>query len=482
MKRNKKVFEGMTVAALLVMLSCTAFAGSTEEGTEDVTKSVALNKNGTAGIIVDLSNMEASAFSESGIFAATIEKTQKDMVTTGEDTLNSELELLEVAGAADLDLESAQTESLFDLAETEIFAEANQEAQTAPTEPVETTEASAEAALAEIASAGETAVEEVSNDAAADDTETVEEQPEIEDEQDKTEQEAETEQSLENAEWANRVMANVEEDMNIRTAPDANSEPAGKFYRGDVAEVISVEGEWTQITSGNVTGYVKNEYLVFGTDACALANEVCSLYATVNTDALRLREAPDETAEIVTLAENGKKFKVDKEATTADGWVAVKASSGTAYVSAQYVDVALNLGTALNNEEVAEKEAREAGITKKPAMSASADEVTLLGALIQCEAGNGSYEGMLAVGSVVMNRVRSGGYPGSISGVVYQSGQFPPALNGKVASVMAHGVNSSCMRAAQEAISGVDNTNGALSFRSASSGYSGTVIGANVFF
>lgn len=282
-------------------------------------------------------------------------------------------------------------------------------------------------------------------------------------------------------------MANVEEDMNIRTAPDENSELAGKFYRGDVAEIISVEGDWTQITSGNATGYVKNEYLVYGNDANALANEVCSLYATVNTDGLRLRSEPSEEAGIVTTAGNGDKLKVNKEAVAADGWVPVHTTDSTAYVSADYVEVALNLGSALTSEEVAAKEAEEAKAKekeagKKPAANANSDEVTLLGALIQCEAGSGSYEGMVAVGAVVMNRVRSGGYPSSISGVIYQSGQFTPALSGAVANVAASGVRSACLQAAREAINGTDNTNGALSFRSAASGHSGTIIGANVFF
>ena len=236
-----------------------------------------------------------------------------------------------------------------------------------------------------------------------------------------------------------------------------------------------------------MTGFVKNEYLVYGDEAFQLANEVCSVYATVNTDGLRLRSEPNEEAGIVTTASNGDRLKVDKEAEETEGWVAVKTSDSTAYVSEDYVEVALNLGTALNSEEVKQKEAAKAAeeakkAGRKPAMSASTDEVTLLGALIQCEAGSGSYEGMLAVGSVVMNRVRSGGYPGTISGVIYQAGQFPPALSGSVANVAAGGVRSACLQAAQEAINGADNTNGALQFRSASSGYGGTVIGGNVFF
>lgn len=489
MKLNKKVIESMTVtASLVVMSTVAAFGGSTEDSIEDVTRSVALGKNGTAGIIFELQEMESETIDGSSMLFASIEKTQKDIVTqSGVTQAISPISLQEVV---------AQTESV--ASEGVATAQAT-EAPEAVTElqgmaGVANVAAGAEAqtpvAQAAAGAASENAVS-VANPEQVTVTEgTVAEQTVSLETGTATEFGNPAEavrakaaaQTPEEAEWANRVMADVEEDMNIRTAPDANAELAGKFYRGDVAEVVSVEGEWTQISSGNVTGYVKNEYLVYGMEANALADEVCSLYATVDADALRLRSEPSEEADVVKTAAEGDKLKVDKEAEPIDGWVAVEYYGSTAYVSAEYVDVALNLGTALNNEEVAAKEAKEAGITKKASMNASVDEVKLLGALIQCEAGNGSYEGMLAVGSVVMNRVRSGAYPGSISGVIYQSGQFPPALNGSVAGVMSRGVSSSCMRAAEEALSGIDNTNGALSFRSAASGHPGTVIGANVFF
>ena len=102
------------------------------------------------------------------------------------------------------------------------------------------------------------------------------------------------------------------------------------------------------------------------------------------------------------------------------------------------------------------------------------------GALIQCEAGSESYEGQLAVGAVVMNRLRAG-YAGSISGVIYQSGQFTPASSGALASVLSSGVSGSCLSAAQEAINGADNVNGATSFRRVGSA-DGLVIGNHVFF
>lgn len=428
MKLNKKVVESMTVtSAMFVMTTITAFGSSTEKSIVEKVERAALNKNGTAGIIHELYDKDTGILSEHNILTAEIEKVQKDLVGQGSED-SDEDSLDTISGVAEIG---------------ELAAEAvtNVEISDIPAETEEVQTAAAE----------------------------------------------ETELMPEAQEWEKRVMANVEEDMNIRTAPDENSEVAGKFYRGDVAEVVSADAEWTQIVSGNVTGYVKNDYLVYGMEANELANEVCSVYATVNTDGLRLRSEPNEVAEIVTTANTGDKLKVDKDVQTDGNWVAVHTSDATAYVSAEYVGVELNLGTALNSEEVAAKEAKEAEEKaaeegKKPAVAASTDEVTLLGALIQCEAGSGSYEGMVAVGAVVMNRVRSGGYPGSISGVIYQAGQFPPALNGSVANVAASGVRSACLQAAREAIGGRDNTNGALSFRSAASGASGTVIGANVFF
>lgn len=506
MNRNKKVIDSMTVvSALLVMTTITALGGSTEDRTGDVTRSVALSKNGTAGIMLDLHNIDAVPLNNVDLTIASIEKSSKDIVSESGD--NADTELRSACGVAELGGRVAEevsrtTETASENAE-EISPAAEAEAVSDVAEQNE-----AEAVLAEAEQPDEAVLDAGQAETLADvqAAEGIQQPEELADTQKAAAQAAEgtqqpdtadaeqaEAQAAEAGEWSNRVMANVQEDMNIRTAPDENSELAGKFYRGDVAEVVSVEGEWTQIASGNATGYVKNEYLVYGEEAGALANEVCSMYATVEADGLRLRSEPHEEGGVVTTAANGDKLKVDKAAEAADGWVAVYTADETAYVSADYVDVTLNLGTALNSEEVAAKEAREAEAakaaeeaksaeTKKSAVAASTDEVTLLGALIQCEAGGSSYEGMVAVGAVVMNRVRSGGYPGSISGVVYQGGQFTPALNGSVASVLASGVRGACISAAQEAINGRDNTNGALSFRSASSGAQGTVIGGNVFF
>lgn len=297
-----------------------------------------------------------------------------------------------------------------------------------------------------------------------------------------------------NPEWANRLMANVDEFLYVRAAADPNADIVGKMYQGDVAEVLSSENGWYQITSGNVNGYVLGDYCVTGEDAYALACSVCTTYAKAIEGGIRVRAAADANSAIYTVLAVGDTIEVDTAAEAMAGWIAVLYDGSTGYVSSDYVDVSMDMGTAVTIEEeqaaiAAAKAAEEAAAAKaravtvqNEAVAASYDDVTLLAALIQCEAGNECYDGQLAVGAVVVNRVRSGGYPSSIYGVIYQSGQFTPAGRGSVASVAASGPKSSCIQAAQAALSGVDNTGGALSFRPVSSGRGGVVIGNHVFF
>lgn len=94
---------------------------------------------------------------------------------------------------------------------------------------------------------------------------------------------------------------------------------------------------------------------------------------------------------------------------------------------------------AAEEARIAEEQAAQAAAleaTQLEAANVMAGEQELLAALIYCEAGNQPYEGQVAVGAVVMNRVRSGSYPNTISEVIYQSGQFGPAMTGWLDSVL----------------------------------------------
>ena len=115
-------------------------------------------------------------------------------------------------------------------------------------------------------------------------------------------------------------------------------------------------------------------------------------------------------------------------------------------------------------------------------ISATASDIELLAALLECEAGSTNYEALLAVGSVVVNRMKHRSYPDTVRGVIYQRGQFPPAHDGKVDRVLKRGVKPLCVRAAQDALAGKNNVGDCLSFRASSSGRPGIIIGDNVFF
>ena len=132
-------------------------------------------------------------------------------------------------------------------------------------------------------------------------------------------------------------------------------------------------------------------------------------------------------------------------------------------------------------EEAARLEAERAAAEAAAQAQAQAAEQDkrLLAALIFCEAGNQPYEGQVAVGAVVMNRVNSGVYPNSISEVIYQSGQFTPAMTGWLDSVLASGsYTDSAMQAAEDALAGSNPVGDCLYF---STGGYGMQIGDHYF-
>lgn len=91
---------------------------------------------------------------------------------------------------------------------------------------------------------------------------------------------------------------------------------------------------------------------------------------------------------------------------------------------------------------------------------------TLLANLIYCEAGGEPYDGQLAVGAVVINRVLSGAFPGTVVGVIYQSGQFAPVSDGHLAIALAEDrATESCYQAADAAMAGQTNVADCIFFR-----------------
>lgn len=107
----------------------------------------------------------------------------------------------------------------------------------------------------------------------------------------------------------------------------------------------------------------------------------------------------------------------------------------------------------------------------------------LLANLIYCEAGNQPYEGQVAVGAVVMNRVMSSVFPDTVLGVIYQNKQFSPVASGRLALALAENhATDACYRAADAAMSGQTTVGNCLFFRTPVEGLSGTQIGGHIFY
>ncbi len=286
------------------------------------------------------------------------------------------------------------------------------------------------------------------------------------------------------------TMVNVQNALNVRAQADEDSEKVGVLYKDCGGTILERGNGWTKLKSGNVIGWAKDEFLLFGEEAKALAEDVGNWIVTLDVEAVRVREQPREDAEVYGLL--AYEDSVEFIETVGEGWISVDFGDEIGYVDSEYVNVKFHIDEGESIEVIKAREREEEERRRKEeeakrkanrgAVSADADELRLLGALIYCEAGNQSYEGMVGVGAVVMNRVKSGAYPNTIHAVIYASGQFTPAATGKVAKVYeSNKVPGACLQAAQAALNGETTVGDATHFKRAGS-REGYVIGNHVFW
>ena len=261
---------------------------------------------------------------------------------------------------------------------------------------------------------------------------------------------------LNKTDWSTMAAANVEGYANIRSEASVDSEIVGVLMPGYAVAVTEKGNEWSKISSNGVEGYIKNEYLVFGEEAKAHYRNMCGIIGVVQADSLRVREAAStDSAQVGTLTQNGEVSVFGEEA----DWYQIQYSGSSAYVHGDYVTLSEELKGAVSMEEyqasqacVASSAAAASTAGSASVISADSNDVAMLAALIECEAGGESYTGMVAVGAVVVNRVNSGSFPNSVSGVIYQGGQFTPVATGTFQSVLSRGARSDCYAAAQAAL------------------------------
>lgn len=170
----------------------------------------------------------------------------------------------------------------------------------------------------------------------------------------------------EESEYANLAIAQVTDYVNVRSLPNTDGEIVGKIYNGSVAQVLATAGDnddWFQIISGDVEGFIKAEYFLYGEEAEAVIDRYVTYYATVLADRLNVREEQSADSRRIGYIDNGENVKVVEDC---GDWLKVQyTDSKQGYVSAEYVSVHEEFVYAKSIEEERREEAERQALAAR---------------------------------------------------------------------------------------------------------------------
>ena len=326
--------------------------------------------------------------------------------------------------------------------------------------------------------------------------------------------------------------------LDIHAEANTASAVIGQVMEDGHVAILAKYNDWVQIQAGEIAGWVPAENLVeteISNEEAVAANEQVIAErtgATASEDEFFAEEEvqQDETAalqaeaseaaqneiEEVQAAEEAARLEAEAQAKAAaeeaarleaeaqakaaeeaarleaeaQAKAAEEAAQLEAEAQAKAAEEAARLAAEAQAKAAAEEAARIAAEAQQAALAAqaaqtaaiSAEELKLLANIIYCEAGSESYVGKVAVGNVIMNRVKSASQPNTITEVVYAKGQFSPVRNGSLQRALSSDkADAACYQAAIEALAGAQPVGGKLFFRR-NNGRSGQVIGHHVFY
>ena len=278
--------------------------------------------------------------------------------------------------------------------------------------------------------------------------------------------------------------------LDIHAEANTASAVIGQVMEDGHVAILAKYNDWVQIQAGEIAGWVPAENLVeteISNEEAVAANEQVIAErtgATASEDEFFAEEEvqQDETAALQAEASEAAQNEIEE----------VQAAEEAARLEAEAqakaaAEEAARLEAEAQAKAAAEEAARIAAEAQQAALAAqtaaiSAEELKLLANIIYCEAGSESYVGKVAVGNVIMNRVKSASQPNTITEVVYAKGQFSPVRNGSLQRALSSDkADAACYQAAIEALAGAQPVGGKLFFRR-NNGRSGQVIGHHVFY
>lgn len=292
--------------------------------------------------------------------------------------------------------------------------------------------------------------------------------------------------------YEDMFLVNVSEYLNVRAEANAESEVVGKIFAGQGGEVIWQGDTWSLIRSGNVEGYILNEYAWFDSDVEEHVASKAQLFAVVDTDKLRVRNKATKNSATLGMVVEGDKLEIVE---LGDEWTKVIFEQASAYVATDYIKTEHIIGTGMTIEEEQEairaeqerqaaikaeeerkkKEAEEAlekaiknsgfaQIVQTSAYSLSEEDAYLMACCVSAEVGSSSYECQLAVANVILNRLKGGYYGNSVRNVIYAKNQFSVVKNGSMDRYIKNGPKPMAVKAVKDALAGNNNMVGFTNF------------------
>lgn len=315
--------------------------------------------------------------------------------------------------------------------------------------------------------------------------------------------------------YAGMFFVKVDEFLFVRADGNEAAEAVGKIYKGCGGEVLERGAEWSKIKSGNVVGYIKNEFAYFDDEIEAHESEFASSSATSTVDSLRIRNSADANSTVIGTLEPGNVATVNEYGAE---WSKITYGGITGYTATSYLVFTYTMGNgitvaeeqaaieaeaerqrlaqeAAEAEERRKQEAYQQAINNSQfvetiqtsAYNISEEDAYLIACVVSAEAGGDIYEDQLAVANVILNRLKSGRYGNTVSGVIYARGQFAVVPNGSMQRYMDNGPLPVAVQATKDAISGINNVPNYLYFSALyAANFSRyneyTIIGAQVFY
>ena len=305
--------------------------------------------------------------------------------------------------------------------------------------------------------------------------------------------------------------------VSLFAAPDGSSEVLATVSAGKEYEVLSNDGSWVEVQMDDATvAYVPAEDVMETTildkavstgdaygsvsgssnsgsydDGSSYSDSSYDSYDDGSSYSDNSYDTSYDSSYSDTSYDDGSSYTDSSYDTSYDDGSSYDTSYDNSYTDSSYddgssytdssSDTSYDDGSSYDSSSDTSYDDSSSSDTTDTSTSASSSDRELLAGLIYCEAGNQSREGKVAVGAVVMNRVASSSFAGTIKGVIYESGQFSPAGSGWLDSVIANGsIPSSCYDAADAALAGENPIGSAMYFNTGSG--KGIKIGAHQFY